>query len=237
MGGDLTAHSAGLGRGTTVTFTIPLLLSSPDDVSTPRGGRRSAAGSALFGAFVAAAASPRCSAERASPPERDAAADQAAARSRPIDIDVFAPRADSDDGPPPPLTPSSPRAAAAASFVPPPLLLTPPPPSPSPSPPNVSVLVAEDDALCQAVMRKILGRLGVRFTIVGNGAAAVAAYKEGAHAKLAAPHANTFRCCCRSLRACACAAARRVRPGAHGPPHVRAHALRAQASHTRFVHC
>ncbi len=201
MGGDLTAHSEGLGRGTTVTFTIPLLLSSPDDVSTPRGGRRSAAGSALFGAFVAAAASPRCSAGRASPPERDAAADQDAAHSRPTAIDVFAPRADSDDGLSPPLTPSSPRAVAAASFVPPPLLLTPPPPSPSPSPPNVSVLVAEDDALCQAVMRKILGRLGVRFTIVGNGAAAVAAYKEGARAKLATPRAhntfhNTFPCCC-----------------------------------------
>jgi hypothetical protein len=43
------------------------------------------------------------------------------------------------------------------------------------------VLVAEDDALCAAVMRKMLERLGgIAGTIVGDGVAAVAAYECGA---------------------------------------------------------
>lgn len=40
------------------------------------------------------------------------------------------------------------------------------------------VLVAEDDKLCTALMRKILVRLRVAGTIVGDGAAAVAAYSS-----------------------------------------------------------
>jgi len=40
------------------------------------------------------------------------------------------------------------------------------------------VLVAEDDKLCAALMRKILVRLRVAGTIVGDGAAAVAAYSS-----------------------------------------------------------
>jgi CheY-like chemotaxis protein len=45
---------------------------------------------------------------------------------------------------------------------------------------DVSILVAEDDALSQAVMRKVLARLGLRCTLVGDGAAAVEAYRTGA---------------------------------------------------------
>ena len=45
---------------------------------------------------------------------------------------------------------------------------------------TVRVLVAEDDALCTAVMRKVLERLHVAGTIVGDGEAAVEAYKNGA---------------------------------------------------------
>ena len=66
----------------------------------------------------------------------------------------------------------------------------PPPPSPQPSSassdspdspcPPLRVLVAEDDPLCAAVMRKILERLRVAGTIVGDGLAAVNAHKTGA---------------------------------------------------------
>jgi hypothetical protein len=43
------------------------------------------------------------------------------------------------------------------------------------------VLVAEDDPLCAAVMRKMLERIGgIAGTIVGDGVAAVAAYERGA---------------------------------------------------------
>ena len=82
-------------------------------------------------------------------------------------------------------------AEAVPAEPPPPL---PPPPLASPQPPpesspaaatlgsrdSVSVLVAEDDPLSQTVMRKVLSRLGLRFTLVGDGAAAVEAYKQGA---------------------------------------------------------
>ena len=77
---------------------------------------------------------------------------------------------------------------------PPPLLLPPllPPPDASPAAAagcgvGISVLVAEDDPLSQTVMRKVLSRLGLRFTLVGDGAAAVEAYTQGA-APLIAQH-------------------------------------------------
>ena len=63
---------------------------------------------------------------------------------------------------------------------------SPVPPSPSSAPQSpvqeggLHVLVAEDDALSQAVMRKVLGRMGLRHTIVANGATAVEAYRAGA---------------------------------------------------------
>jgi hypothetical protein len=74
-----------------------------------------------------------------------------------------------------------------------------------------NILVAEDDPLSQVVMRKVLQRLQLRFLIVGNGAAAVEAYKAGAHARgltCRRVHADW-----RVLRA----ACRRVQPRAHGP--------------------
>jgi CheY-like chemotaxis protein len=43
-------------------------------------------------------------------------------------------------------------------------------------PSALSVLVAEDDPLSQTVMRKLLSRLGVRFTVVENGQLAVHAF-------------------------------------------------------------
>ena len=46
--------------------------------------------------------------------------------------------------------------------------------------PPLRVLVAEDDGLCAALMRKILVRLQVDGTLVSDGAAAVAAYQQGA---------------------------------------------------------
>jgi hypothetical protein len=197
MGGDLVAESDGLGRGTIVTFTIPLCPASRDDVSTPssRTASCAAASSALLDAVAAAALSPRGGAARATPLERTISSSAAASDGRGSAV-LHPPRwqptaisiphsGGGDDSPPPPLTLPSPRAVGSDSFVLPPLVLSPPPSPSSPSPTNVNVLVAEDDALCQAVMRKILGRLGVRFTLVGNGAAAVAAYKEGACATLA----------------------------------------------------
>jgi CheY-like chemotaxis protein len=51
--------------------------------------------------------------------------------------------------------------------------------------------VAEDDLLSQAVMRKVLSRLGLRFTLVGDGAAAVEAYAQGAVPGVRCGCANT----------------------------------------------
>jgi hypothetical protein len=84
------------------------------------------------------------------------------------------------------------------------------------------VLVAEDDPLCAAVMRKMLERLGgVAATIVGDGVAAVAAYERGA--SLCTARCACRRCvdgCARSLakmqRALFCI---RRRSGAAVPPH------------------
>jgi hypothetical protein len=79
-----------------------------------------------------------------------------------------------------PDTPPRLELSAEPSYEPPPLLagpqsplsLLPPPPVPS----ALSVLVAEDDPLSQTVMRKLLSRLGVRFTVVENGQLAVHAF-------------------------------------------------------------
>jgi hypothetical protein len=89
-----------------------------------------------------------------------------------------------------PLDASS-RAAEAAEVIAPPPITTARPASPPPLPPLPpastassssssadNILVAEDDPLSQVVMRKVLQRLQLRFTIVGNGAAAVEAYKQ-----------------------------------------------------------
>ena len=110
LGGDLTASSDGLGKGCTLTFTVPLIEPAEAVPAEP---------------------------------------------------------------PPPPLSP--------------PLASSPPSPDSSPAAATagggegVSVLVAEDDPLSQAVMRKVLSRLGLRCTLVGDGSAAVEAYTRGAH--------------------------------------------------------
>ena len=109
MAGDLVAESAGVGQGTTLVFTIPLLAGGPSPPASPR--------------------------LRVSSP---AASDAPAIPPRPE--------------PHLPLQPALPPPAA------------------------VSVLVAEDDPLSQTVMRKLLSRLGARFTIVDNGALAVEAF-------------------------------------------------------------
>ena len=57
-------------------------------------------------------------------------------------------------------------------------------------PPPLRVLVAEDDGLCAALMRKILVRLQVDGTLVSDGAAAVAAYQQGVCAKAGASDAD-----------------------------------------------
>ena len=82
-------------------------------------------------------------------------------------------------------------ALPCAALAPPTLLASSPPSSLSSSPsevvhengarpPLLRVLVAEDDGLCAALMRKILVRLQVDGTLVSDGAAAVAAYQQGA---------------------------------------------------------
>ena len=132
MGGDLTAHSEGLGLGTTLTFVIPL---------------------------------------RTPPPESDAAG---ASALPPCELVAVAGVASS-----PPPSPG----AALSPYTPPPLA---PPQLPGLSPPQspsrglLNILVAEDDLLSQTVMRKVLGRLQLQHTIVGDGAAAVEAFKKGA---------------------------------------------------------
>jgi hypothetical protein len=76
---------------------------------------------------------------------------------------------------------------------------SPPSPASSASPPAsvssaagaANILVAEDDLLSQAVMRKVLSRLGLRFTLVGDGAAAVEAYAQGAVPGVRCGCANT----------------------------------------------
>jgi hypothetical protein len=77
-----------------------------------------------------------------------------------------------------PLPPPSPALSSAS-----------PPASPAQAGGGANILVAEDDALSQAVMRKLLARLGLRFTLVGDGAAAVDAYTHGA-ARVHAPQAR-----------------------------------------------
>lgn len=118
LGGDLTATSEGLGKGCTLTFTVPLCV--------PTGEPQLAGG----------------------------------------------PAAEDMPAEPPPLPlPSLPAAVPPAE-----------PPHLSPEAGGVSVLVAEDDKLSQAVMRKVMSRLGLRLTLVGDGAAAVEAYTRGAFA-------------------------------------------------------
>ena len=132
MGGNLVAESAGDGAGTTLTFTIPLLL--PGEPSPPP--------------------SPR--------------------------LEVASMRPSAQANGTGPDTPPRLELSAEPSYEPPPLLagpqsplsLLPPPPVPS----ALSVLVAEDDPLSQTVMRKLLSRLGVRFTVVENGQLAVHAF-------------------------------------------------------------
>ncbi len=111
LGGDLTATSEGLGKGCTLTFTVPLCVATGEQLA-----------------------------------EGPATEDMPA------------------EPPPLPLPP------LPASL----------PPAEPPEAGGVSVLVAEDDKLSQAVMRKVMSRLGLRLTLVGDGAAAVEAYKRGA---------------------------------------------------------
>ena len=139
MGGDLTATSEGLGRGTVMTFSIPLCVPAPGDAAA------AAEGEAWSGEIT---------------PQR-AEAHGAAASAPP--------------SPPSPLQMSSPPPSPSSSLS--------PPPSPSPpgaAPGAANVLVAEDDALSQAVMRKLLRALRLRFAVVSNGAEAVEAFKQGA---------------------------------------------------------
>jgi hypothetical protein len=156
LGGDLTAESEGLGKGCIMTFTVPLCVPEPAEAA----------------AAAAAAALPPLQTEE----ERDNS------RSLGSPAEVLEPPASHLPHAPPPPPPPSPASSAAAS----------PPGSPSLLPmavarsgatttaaADVSILVAEDDALSQAVMRKVLSRLGLRCTLVGDGAAAVEAYRTG----------------------------------------------------------
>jgi hypothetical protein len=197
MGGDLTAASEGLGRGTTLTFSIPLCVPAAGDAAAAaaaeeEGGQSSSGGGGGvpvvdFPAAAAAAAAAAATAAAASGASRDSGC---AAALPPLPARDDTHPADASDAAAPPSLPAAPPAP-----------WPPPPPSPSPSPPaspsspvappiapprggvNVNVLVAEDDALSQVVMRKLLSALRLRFTLVANGAAAVEAYKHGARAR------------------------------------------------------
>jgi|LakMenEpi03Aug12_release.lakeMendotaPanAssembly.Ray.scaffolds.fasta_scaffold1778883_1 hypothetical protein len=80
----------------------------------------------------------------------------------------------------PPSSPDSPLVLNASRARPTPTP-SPPPSSASETPSKpLRVLVAEDDLLCAAVLRKMLERLSVTGTIVGDGVAAVSAYTNGA---------------------------------------------------------
>jgi CheY-like chemotaxis protein len=140
MGGELTAASDGLGKGATMTFSIPLRTPALDvEHAVPP-----AVSAAMEHEYVAAGALPPAEVELLPPLD----AQPASSRSSPS----------------PPCSPSA--------LLPPQLR-------------QANVLVAEDDLLSQAVMRKVLQRLGLRFTLVENGAAAVEAYRNGACCVLA----------------------------------------------------
>jgi hypothetical protein len=171
MGGDLTAQSEGLGNGTTLTFTIPLCVPSPED-GVPRVSSVRAGGGALqaphAGSCAGAAAASNSDAD-AHADERSAtptAALVAAATPPAVVAPPLTPSMPPSDAPPAP--PAAVSAASAANIL------------PLPRAAAHHILVAEDDALSQAVMRKVLSRLGLRFTLVGDGAAAVEAYRRGA---------------------------------------------------------
>ncbi len=170
MGGDLTAQSAGLGMGTTLEFTIPLL--TPVDHDAPPGGSR-------LCEVTEAAAGP-LAAPAAEPAVRDSAVRDEAGAVHVGDV-VAAPPALSAGTPAAGGTAATAAAAAGPSFVPPPpllplLALLPAGPVAS----STNILIAEDDALSQMVMRKVLRHLSLRHTLVANGAEAVEAYKRGA---------------------------------------------------------
>ena len=212
MGGDLTASSEGLGKGCTLTFIIPLCEPSAADSAAAAGAADTAAvgshsgGGALEGGgeitpWVAEPAAPpsplqppparlppmRLPSPAASPPPSPEASQSPVSPSPPPSPSA----SQLSSAPSPPASPTAPRA---------PLALDPGAPS---------VLVAEDDQLSQTVMRKLLSALRLRFTLVGNGAAAVEAYKQGAPMQ---------RCLARSvLRSRAAWRRRNVRPGPDGP--------------------
>jgi hypothetical protein len=184
MGGDLTATSEGLGRGTTLTFSIPLCVPAADDaaVAAAAKGGQNGGGEPVPGiAAAAAAAAAGDESTPAAPESDDSSGSFTAALSPSTPRAQHKHHAAGDASAAPPSSP-------AAS--PPPWSLATPPPSPSPpaspstpgrpfAPGAANVLVAEDDALSQVVMRKLLTALRLRFTLVGNGAAAVEAYKQG----------------------------------------------------------
>jgi hypothetical protein len=157
LGGDLTAASEGLGKGCIFTFTVPLCEPPPADAAT----------AALLPPLLLL------------PPHTEEDV-RSASGSLPAEaLDLSQTRLPLEH-PPPPL--SSPALLSSS---------TPPPASPTMSSTDaeaaagvVSILVAEDDALSQTVMRKVLSRLGLRYTLVGDGAAAVEAYMQGAASRL-----------------------------------------------------
>lgn len=134
MGGDLVARSAGMGKGTTLVFAIPLLSGGPPLPPSPR---------------LSEALTPTSDAE----PEPVTSAQPEASYA------------------PPPLSPCLPRRISPSPGL----------SSAEASAKALNVLVAEDDPLSQLVMRKLLGRLGVRFSLVENGALAVDAFLAQQH--------------------------------------------------------
>jgi CheY-like chemotaxis protein len=152
MGGALTATSAGRDMGTTFTFTIPLL----EDTSEA-GVAAGAAARYLSADDIGADANVTAASAGA-----DANGGSAASLHAPLEEQQAPPAHAQQPAPSVMITTTGGGAAAAGGGQQRPL----------------RVMVAEDDRLCASLMHKILARLQVDGTVVGDGAAAVAMYQQ-----------------------------------------------------------
>ncbi len=180
MRGDQKAASAGLGQGTTLTFVIPLCMPPPDDAHGVPGSAADfpappllveaartwlpggADDAAAMSGGEAAGSGGHARITAASSSAHDAVSCWPAAPAPAVSAST---RLSTIPSQWPAATAASALPAAAPFFC---------------AVSSTKILVAEDDALSQAVMRKVLGRLNLRFTMVGDGSAAVEAYRHGA---------------------------------------------------------
>jgi CheY-like chemotaxis protein len=164
MGGALTAASAGRDMGTTFTFTIPL-LEDVSEAGLAAGGAARYLSSDDIGARSASTSAATIIANGSSAASLASLEEQQAQQ---------APRAHAQ--PPAPFVMTTSAAGGMAADG-------------GQQQRALRVMVAEDDRLCASLMHKILLRLQVDGTVVGDGAAAVAMYEQ--HGAAACPHTCT----------------------------------------------